>query len=188
MLKTEKISQTVNVKVEEEDRYPDVGCITIRKCEKSKTMELNPKAMQLLDINRNSTSEIRVAVVRNYGDYNIIVGVTEEQKLYKTELDGTYSTAKLNLGTGSFRNDTMYNALVEHFNLSNCEEQDYDLFLGEKVDEQVYTITKVAPAVFVENEDQPLMEDDNNVDPSEEENEEISVELNTGEKREISLQ
>lgn len=185
MVNTNKIKTKVRVKNNENEKYPDVGCITIltSKSGKSKMINLNNKALEQLGLSWTDNSLTKIAVIRGYDGRDIIIGPTDEESIKNTVKDGTYKTGSVNFKTHNVQSTKMCDILVDQFNLvlEKDEKDNYlplELFLDEELlspegtSTNVWTISKEIPTSNI-NED--LI------------NEEDEVVLDSGEDVEISL-
>ena len=157
MLEVEKIEKKVRVKNRENEKYPDIGCVTIvtSKSGKSKMLHLNNKALEMLNLSWTDNSLTRIAVIRGYDGYDIIIGSTDLETVSNTVNDGTYKTGNVNFKTHNVQSTKMSDIIIEHFNLTidkgdNDKYNDVEVFLTNQVSEGVYELSLDMPSSDIE--------------------------------------
>lgn len=147
MLSNDNVLKRTRVKVSKEEKYPNIGCLTISytKSNKGKIIHLNDHAIKLLGLSWDDNGITKVAVVRGYDGNEIVIGSTVEESI-KHSIDGTYKTVQVHYTSHNIQSTKMANIILEHFIIDMEEDDIVEVFLQDEVEENVYTIVNEIPS------------------------------------------
>ena len=134
-------TQVIKQKDTKTSIYPDRPYLGVNT--KKNRIILNQKSLEYLGFTDDKDfNSFKVAVIREYDGYDIIIGKTNVDKIPNTSKDGTYKTSHLNKN-GSISSKKNAKILINHFNLDVDKDEYIEFFLTEKIDENVYSISNV---------------------------------------------
>lgn len=179
---------------EKNEKYPKYGCITITESPKQiKQLHFNSEATRLLEVEKASNggaTPVRIAMLRAYeGVEELVVGLTQLDRIPTTEYDAAYPTAQLGLTSGKITSKKYIEMLSEEFG-EDAVTVGSEFFFCEDQGDNVFTLTNSIEEAYV---DTVLDVEADDVELEQEENQEPKyvtdgVDLDTGEEREISLE